>query len=525
MQHFSHYPIKTRTRLQNALNFFHFLFTKSLKYGIITLLKTFSNTGGNLLNNVTLEKRYGLFTAICMVVGIVIGSGVFFKAQDVLNHTNGNMWLGILAWIVGGAVMMLCAYTFGNFATRYVKVNGIVDYAEAIVGERYAYLIGWFISTVYFPAMTSVLAWVSARYTLALIYGVDSPENFTSGLCMGLGAFYLCLAYVINMISPKIAGKFQIASTVIKLIPLGIMVIVGTIAGLINGNTSNAFAGSATAAVGGATSVFKGIAAAAFAYEGWIIATSINAEIKDAKRNLPRALIVGTALIMIIYVTYFIGLTGGASVETLMTNGALSSFLNLFGNVAGSILNAFIVVSCLGTLNGLMLASTRSLYSVAVRGHGPSPQILSQVDPSTNMPSNSGVLALGICAAWFFYFFAANLNATPAFGLFSFDSSELPIITIYALYIPIFILFIKKEGKKAKGVKAILRDVVMPALALLASCFMVAVAVLAHGVYPYLEGKANEEFSFPIAFYLIIFAAIMTVGMIFYRKKNKPFTS
>ena len=72
-----------------------------------------------------------------MVVGIVIGSGVFFKAQDILNYTDGNMLLAVLAWIIGGVVMIICAYNFANFATRYVKVNGIVDYAEAAVGKKY----------------------------------------------------------------------------------------------------------------------------------------------------------------------------------------------------------------------------------------------------------------------------------------------------------------------------------------------------------------------------------------------------
>ena len=115
-----------------------------------------------------LHRRYGLFTAICMVVGIVIGSGVFFKAQDILNYTGGNMLIGILAWLIGGIVMIICAFNFANFATRYVKVNGVVDYAESIIGKKYAYMIGWFISSIYFPAMTAVLAWVSARYTLLL---------------------------------------------------------------------------------------------------------------------------------------------------------------------------------------------------------------------------------------------------------------------------------------------------------------------------------------------------------------------
>jgi APA family basic amino acid/polyamine antiporter len=201
-------------------------------------------------NKQQLHKRYGLFTAICMVVGIVIGSGVFFKAQSILQSTGGNMLLGILAWVIGGIVMIICAFNFANFATKYVKVNGVVDYAEAIVGKKYAYMTGWFLSTIYFPAMTSVLAWVSARYTLVLFTGVDSPANFTGGLCMALGAFYLCAIYAINILSPKIAGKLEVSATVIKLIPLAVIVVIGTIAGLINGNTIEAFAGASADAAG-----------------------------------------------------------------------------------------------------------------------------------------------------------------------------------------------------------------------------------------------------------------------------------
>ena len=74
-----------------------------------------------------LEKKFGLFTAICMVVGIVIGSGVFFKAQTVLQKTEGNMPLGILAWIIGGTIMIICILAFAAMAQRYEKVNGLVD--------------------------------------------------------------------------------------------------------------------------------------------------------------------------------------------------------------------------------------------------------------------------------------------------------------------------------------------------------------------------------------------------------------
>ena len=447
-----------------------------------------------------------------MVVGIVIGSGVFFKAQDILIYTGGNMLIGILAWVIGGIVMIICAFNFANFATKYVKVNGIVDYAESIVGKRYAYAVGWFLSTIYFPAMTAVLAWVSARYTILLF---DPSADITGGLCMALGAFYLCFIYAINVLSPKLAGKLEVSATVIKLIPIAAIIVVGTVCGLINGNTVEAFAGVTNTGSGDFSSVFAGIAAAAFAYEGWSVATSINSELKDPKKDLPRALVIGTLIIMAVYILYFVGLTGGASVEVLMTEGSPAAIKNLLGNVGGTILNAFIVISCLGTLNGLMIACPRAVYSVAVRGHGPKPKTFASVDPETNMPANAGILALLFCGAWYFYFYGANLTS-PIFGVFSFDSSELPIITTYALYIPMFFFFIRKEGKKN-----VFRNTVMPILAIVSSLFMVFVAVYAHGIRPYRDAAANGEFAFPVLFYLIVFVVIMAIGALFYRKNNR----
>ena len=458
-----------------------------------------------------LNKKYGLFVAICMVVGIVIGSGVFFKGQDILKSTGGNMWYGILAWVIGGIVMIVCALTFANFASKYEKVNGIVDYAEAVVGPKYGYLVGWFTSIIYFPAMTAVLAWVSARYTLVLF----GSNDITGGLCMTLACLYLVGAYAINLLSPKLSGKFQVSATIAKLIPLVLMIIVGTIIGLINGNLPTAFANSSQS---GASfdSIFAGIVAAAFAYEGWIIATSINAELKEAKKNLPIALAAGSAIIMVIYVTYFIAISGGASIDVLMDKGANQAFINLFGTIGGSILNAFIVVSCLGTLNGLMIATTRGLYSLAIRNNGPKPEMFSQVDKTTNMPNNSGVIAVLVCALWLFHFYGANLVENPIFGFFNFDSSELPIITTYAVYLPIFIMFIIKEGKKDK-----LRNIVLPVFAIICCLFMIFAAFYAHGIIPFKNAMEEGKFVFPILSYLVLFFIIMGIGVLLNIKKRE----
>ena len=461
-----------------------------------------------------LTKKYGLFTAICMVVGIVIGSGVFFKGQEILIATKGNLFLSVLSWIIGGLVMIICSAQFAVMATKYEKVNGVIDYAESTCGKTFSYYLGWFVSTIYYPAMTSVLAWVSAKY-FGRILGWDEVGSNV----MILSGIFLILAYVINALSPKIAGFFQVSTTIIKLIPLLLMAFVGIIAGLVNGTLTINFVGTAISQSAGGNELFAGVCATAFAYEGWIIATSINSEIKNAKKNLPIALVFGALVVVAVCVMYNIAICGGASIGEISLD-ATAPFYNIFGQVGGVILNVLIVVSCLGTLNGLMLGTTRGLYSIAIRGEGPNPKMFSQIDEATNMPTNSSIFGLLVCSLWLLYFYGANLTSN-WFGVFSFNSSELPVITIYAMYIPMIIMWMVKE----KNLNTLKRFII-PILSIISCCFLVFVAIMAHGVNPYLDAiKNNKGFSFPVLFYLIIFVIVMLIGFFFSpafkRKINK----
>ena len=458
-----------------------------------------------------LERKYGLFTAICMVVGIVIGSGVFFKAQTVLTKTGGNMPMGILAWVIGGAIMLVCLLTFSFMGQKYERVNGLVDYAEATVGPRYGYYMGWFTTTIYFPGMTSALAWVSARYTMDFILSVKPdfplliPAAQGGGVvgpeCVALTLFYLCAIYALNVLSPKLAGKFQTSTTVIKMIPLALMAVAGLVYGLISGTLQNNFV--ATAQVGTVVDnpLLASVCATAFAYEGWIIATAINAEIKDSKKNLPLALTVGGIIIAAVYIFYYIGVAGGATNQELIDKGAPIAFTNIFGGVLGNVLNLFIVISCLGTTNGLMLACTRSMYSLAARGEGPDPDMYCQLDKTTNMPANSSVFALLITAAWFLYFYLSNLACTWT-GPFVFDSTELPIITIYMMYLPILIQWMRKETDQP-----IVKRFVLPSLAFCGSVFMVIACILSH--------------KWGCFWYMIVFAVVMVIGGLLDKSRKK----
>ena len=452
-----------------------------------------------------LKKRYGLLTAIAMVVGIVIGSGVFFKATKVLANTGGSMVQSLITVGVVGLIMIICSYVFSILATRYERVNGIVDYAEVALGTKYAYYVGWFLTTMYYPAITSCLAWVSAQYA-CILFGLPVAGSTH----LAIGAFFLIGCYVLNALSPRLAGKFQVSTTIIKLIPLILMAIVGTIAGLINGMTLEALttadAGLASSGSGG---ILGAIVAFAFAYEGWIIATSINAELKDSKKTLPKALLVGAIIVVLVYLGYFVGLTGSLSVADIAAAGddlPRHAFTSLFGNMAGTLVFVIIVISCLGTANGLMLGCCRGLYSLAARGLGPAPKVFSQVDPETNMPTNSSIFGLLMCGIFFCYwqvcFFETRVLGTANIPLLlSWEPDELPIITLYAAYIPIFFVMMKKERDLSP-----FKRFVMPALGILSCVFMVFCAFYAYKM--------------DAVYYLIVFAAVMIIGSFFSKARS-----
>lgn len=449
-----------------------------------------------------LEKRYGLVTAVTMVVGIVIGSGVFFKAEKILNCTGGNVLIGVVAWVIGGSIMVSCAYTFANMATKYEKVNGVVDYAEEMLGAGYGYYTGWFLATMYYPAMTSVLAWVSGKYICVLL-GWD----ITGGSCMVIAGFCMVASFALNTLSPILAGRFQVSTTVIKLIPLILMAVIGTVKGIGSGLMAENFKQVVVPAeeLGGTGHIlFIAVCATAFAYEGWIIATSINAELKDAKRTLPKALVIGTFIVMITYVAYYIGVSGAVESSVMMESGeagARLAFVRVFSPAGGSALFVFLIISCLGSLNGLMLGCVRGFYALGARNEGPRPEIFGQIDPAIRMPVNSSVMGVLVCSFWLLYLYGADLADTGWFGPFGFDSSELPIVSIYIFYIPIFFMIMKKERQWG-----VFRRFVMPALSICGCGFMLVAAAVSH--------KRDA------VFYLIFFAMVMLLGVLFGRKKK-----
>ena len=465
-----------------------------------------------------MEKRYGLPTAISMVIGIVIGAGVFIKGGKVLALTHGNMLQGVLVVAIVGLICIICSLVFAELGSKFEKVNGVVDYAEIALGENYAYYVGWFMTTIYYPCLAAILAFFSAVFFCELcgMPAMDFTNGTVSSQALGLGAGFLMLGYGINMLSPKLAGKLQVSMTVIKLVPLLLMAVVGIIVGLSNGSTANVLNYVNTPEYANAVSgqnafsgVLSGVASFAFAYEGWIIATTINAELKNAKRNLPIALILGSLFCTVLYCLYIFAMSCVGDVGTIIGTWPLGealpriAFSKVFGNVIGTIVYAFITVGCLGVMNGLIMGSCRGMYSLSARKLGPRPEFYGQVDEQNNFVIKSGVIGMILGGFWYAWTavlwmygpdFMGGLHECAWIG---WEPDEISVINLYAMYIPMFAAVIFKCREFG-----FFKRFVLPILGILCCLFM---------CYCCWVGKGYKQ----IFGYLIFLAIVLGVGALF----------
>jgi len=154
-----------------------------------------------------------------------------------------------------------------------------------------------------------------------------------------------------------------------------------------------------------------------------------------------------------------------------------------------------------------MVATTRSIYALSARKTGPKPELFGKLDEHTNMPTNSSIVGLLMAVLWLFFFYGSVIitieGKAPIFGKLSFDSSELSIVSIYALYIPIYIMMMKRE-KDLHPVKRFL----IPTLSILGCLFMIVALVVSHGWTPTLA-------------FILVAAVIMLCSIPFYKNKQE----
>ena len=406
-------------------------------------------------NNIgVLKRQHGLFVSFCFVIGFIVGTGIFLLPGRVLYEVGGNVNLGILAWVIGGLMIAPSVYMFSILASKYEHIHGFVDYSEALVGKKYGYLAGWFFAVMYQPAGYAIIAWITSGFTATLV-GLTTAHELYLPFRFFISAFFMAMAFIMNYLAPSLPVKFNVATTVARMIPLVLMGTVGVGIGFFMREHSVALIlteeplyGVAPVSAPAGLLPFAAISATAFAFNGWQAALAFNSEIKDSKRNFPIALVGGFLLVIVLYTLYFIGVTTASNdAAMLMMEGGGANFAAgthrafrwVFGETLGSFLIGFMIISGLGILNACCLGMSRAMYSLGRRGLGPMPQRMAQLDPVTNVPNNSMVMAVGIGFVWLFVIFLNNVWD------FTFSLPDFYNYSFFAMLVPIFVCFMAKH--------------------------------------------------------------------------------
>lgn len=401
------------------------------------------------------KTEYGLFTTIGMIVGIVIGSGIFFRSDNILIATGGSISLGILVFCLAAISIIFGSLTISELATRSTKTGGIIAYAEDTCNNYIACAFGWFHTFLYYPTLICVVSWVIGIYS-SLLFGIEATL-ITQVL---IGFVIMCILFICNILSAKFGGYFQNLATVIKLLPLFIIGIAGIVAGDPTHITPS------QAPVVESAGWIAAITPIAFAFDGWIIATSLGHEIKDAKKNLKIALIFAPLFILVIYLLYFVGISMYVGPETVMSMGDAhvdAAALKLLGPLGSKVILTFVIISVMGTVNGLIMGLLRLPYSLSLRGMFPRSEQISKTREGLSFSLSGALVAFILCVFWMFiHYFTQKYNI-----LQNSDVSEIAITINYVLYI---ILYLKVFQMGQKGeIQGFWRGKMNPILAICGS--------------------------------------------------------
>ncbi|XP_033125317.1 Y+L amino acid transporter 2-like [Anneissia japonica] len=335
-------------------------------------------------DGVQLKKEISLFNGITVIVGSIIGSGIFISPKGVLNYS-GSVGLSLLVWAISGIFSLVGALCYAELGTTIAVSGGEYSYIYEAFGELPAFVLLWVTLIVINPTGQAVVALTFAYYVVQPFYpdpDCPPPDEFiriAALLCLTLLTF-------INCWSVPWSTKVQDIFTIAKLLALVIIIIAG-LAYIGQGHTEN-FKNSFENKIGGDGSIALAFYNGLFAYAGWNYLNYLTEEIKDSPRNLPWAIIIALPLVTLVYVlanvAYFAVL---APEELMLSNAVAVSFaVKVLGPMAW-IIPFGVALSTFGAVNGGILSQSRLFFVGAREGQLPKLMGMIHVKRCTPLPS------------------------------------------------------------------------------------------------------------------------------------------
>jgi APA family basic amino acid/polyamine antiporter len=325
----------------------------------------------------TLQRALGPWSAVAIVVGTVIGSGVFLVPSRMIEYV-GSVRNLFAVWIVAGVLSLFGALTYAELAAAMPEAGGEYVYLSAAYGPFWGYLYGW---TQFWVAKSGSIATLAAGfYTyLTAFYPILGTTLVVIPLHIGPGGTLLEIHYgqmvaialilalgAVNYAGVKAGGEVQVFVTIIKMILIAGIIVVG----LFSGRGDFSHFTQAIPAVGGIGGFFLAMVSALWAYDGWNNVSMVSSEIKNPQKNLPRSLIYGllavVATYLLINVAYFYVL--GPSQVAGSNRLATDVMTHIHGAAAGKAVTVAVLISIFAALNGSILSGSRVPYAIARDG-------------------------------------------------------------------------------------------------------------------------------------------------------------
>lgn len=402
-----------------------------------------------------LQKNLGFTAAFSTVVGLVIGSGVFFKPQAIYTATNGAPGLGILAWIIGGIITIAGGLTAAEVSAAIPKTGGMMIYLEEIYGKRTGFLTGWMQTVLFFPGTIAACAVIFAQQAAELLG--YSAEHKSIVLAIAIGIILLIAFF--NILGSSFGGIIQTLATCGKLIPLILIIIFG----FLRGTPTPVFTPMTGPGVNFTTVLGQVLIATLFAYDGWINVGAIAGEMKNPGKDLPKAIVGGLSLVMAIYLIINVAYLWIAPASELasVTSPASLVATKIFGDIGGKIISVGILISVFGTANGYVLTGSRIPYALAKQNLLPGSDQLAKVNKGSS-PYNS---------IWLIVLLACLYALTGQFNLLT----DLTIFMVWVFYILTFIgvMRLRKQQPELNRPYKVPLYPIIPIIAIIGGLFVV----------------------------------------------------
>jgi APA family basic amino acid/polyamine antiporter len=326
---------------------------------------------------VGLKRDLGVWSATSLVVGSVIGSGIFLVPATMIQRV-GSPDLVFLVWVFGGLLSLAGALSYAELSSALPEAGGEYVYLREAYGPLWGFLYSWTITWVGKSGSIATLATGFVYYLANFLPKLDGvvhsiglpvgpkggPLEITYGQWVATGL--ILMLGLVNYYGVKLGGRVQVAFTVTKVGLIGVLIVVG----LFFGAGSAANFGSSIPSAAGVTGFFAALVGALWAYDGWNNVSMVSSEIKDPQRNLPRALVSGTITVIVVYLltnaAYFYVLPAAeVAASDRVAATMMRSIVGEFGSAAVSVAA---MISMFGALNGTILAGARVPYAAARDG-------------------------------------------------------------------------------------------------------------------------------------------------------------